>query len=319
MTLKLRAPAIALAAVVFLTAPTAMAQEFPSKPVVIVVGPGPDAMPRLFGHKLTEMWGQPVVVEPQPGGGGIMAMRTVTRAAPDGHAMLLTTGSYTINEVIRPNFPLSLARDFSPAALIGTLSFMLLVHPSVPAQSLQELLKLAREKPGQLNCASSGVGTTAHLGCEMLSHYGGVKILHVPYKGVAPALNDMLAGRAHVMFSVPTAIAHVQSGALRALAVTGPRRLSTLPDVPTVAEAGLPDLTFSSWNGLHLPANTPKAVVAKINADVAKVRGMPDVQKRMQELGFTPEGGDPESFTQFVSADIERWRKAGKDTRVQVE
>lgn len=295
------------------------AQDYPSKPVFIVLGPGPDAMPRIYGQKLTEIWGHQVLVDPQPAGGGMVATRTVARAEPDGHSMLLTTGSYTINEVLRPAFPFSLIRDFAPAAQIGTLPFLLLVHPSVPATSLQELLKLAGEKPGQLNCASSGVGTTAHLGCEMLNKYGKVNIVHVPYKGVAPAQVDLLANRVQMTFSVPTAIAHVQSGALRAIAVTGPKRLPALPDVPTVAEAGLADLQFTSWNGLHVPAGTPQAVIAKINADVAKVRAMPDIQKRMQDLGFTPEGGSPGDFGVFVKADLERWKKVVQDTGVKVE
>ncbi|HET9904105.1 MAG TPA: tripartite tricarboxylate transporter substrate binding protein [Xanthobacteraceae bacterium] len=308
-----------LAAVVLAGAGTLSAQNFPERPVFIVLGPGPDAMPRLYGHKLTEIWGQQVLVEPQPAGGGMVATRSVARAEPDGHTMLLTTGSYTINEVLRPSFPFSLVRDFAPVAQIGSLSFMLLVHPSVPANSLADLLKLAREKPGALNCASSGVGTTAHLGCEMLRHYGKVDIVHVPYKGVAPALQDLLAGRVQMTFSVPTAVTHVKSGALKALAVTGAKRLATLPDVPTVREAGLADLEFSSWNGLHARVGTPAAIIAKINTDVAKVRAMPDIQQRMQDLGFTPEGGSPEDFGAFVKADIARWQRIVKDTGVKVE
>lgn len=296
-----------------------VAQEFPSRPVVIVVGPGPDAMPRLFGHKLSEMWGQQVVVDRQPAGGGMAAMRAVAKGSADGHAMLLTTGSYTINEVLRPSFPFSLIRDFAPAAQIGTLPFMLLVHPSVPAKTLPELIKYAEEKPGELNCASSGVGTTAHLGCEMLARYTKAKIVHVPYKGVGPALVDLLAGRVQMTFSVPTAIQHVRSGELRAVAVTGPKRLATLPDVQTVAEAGVPNLEFTSWNGLHVPAGTPPDAIAKIAADVGKVRAMPDIQQRMGELGFTPEGGTAQDFGAFVQADLDRWKRVVKDTNVKVD
>lgn len=317
MTSMLRLLATMLAACALATA--AVAQDFPSRPVMIVVGPGPDAMPRLFGHKLSEMWGQQVVVDRQPAGGGMAAMYAVSKANADGHAALLTTGSYTINEVLRPAFPFKLLRDFAPAAQIGTLPFMLVVHPSVQAHSLQDLVKLAREKPGQLNCASSGVGTTAHLGCEMLTHYTGTKILHVPYKGVGPALVDLLAGRVHMTFSVPTAIQHVRDGTLRAIAVTGPKRLGTLPDVPTVAEAGVPDLEFTSWNGLHVRAGTPSAVIEKIATDVGKVRAMPDIQQRMQELGFTPEGGSAQDFGAFVKTDLARWQRVVKDTHVKVE
>jgi tripartite-type tricarboxylate transporter receptor subunit TctC len=295
------------------------AEDYPSRPVFIVLGPGPDAMPRLFGNKLSQMWGQQVLVDPQPAGGGIVATRTVARAAADGYTMLLTTGSYTINEVLRPSFPFSLTRDFAPAAEIGTLSFILLANKSLPVNSLADLIKLAKEKPGQLNCASSGVGTTAHLGCEMLNRYAGVNIVHVPYKGVGPAMVDLLGGRVQIFFSVPTAAAQVQSGEVKALAVTGKKRLSILPDVPTVAEAGVPDLEFFSWNGIHLPAGTPAAIVAKINTDFGKVRAMPDIRERMQQLGFTPEGGSAEEFGAFVKADIARWRKVVHDTGVKVE
>ncbi len=319
MTWALRAAlAASLIASGSLSGPTS-AQEFPQRPVVIVVGPGPAAMPRLYGHKLSEMWGQQVVVDRQPAGGGMAAMYAVSKGNPDGHAMLLTTGSYTINEVLRPAFPFKLLRDFTPAAQIGTLPFMLLVHPSVQAHTLQDLIKLAQEKPGQLNCASSGVGTTAHLGCEMLAHYTGAKILHVPYKGVGPALVDLLAGRVHMTFSVPTAIQNVRDGSLRAIVVTGPKRLSTLPEVPTVAEAGVPNLEFTSWNGLHVRAGTPPAVIEKIAADVGKVRAMPDIRQRMQELGFTPEGGSPQDFGTFVQTDLDRWNRVVKDTHVKVE
>ncbi|MBX6424928.1 MAG: tripartite tricarboxylate transporter substrate binding protein [Variibacter sp.] len=295
------------------------AQDFPGRPVFIVLGPGPDAMPRIFGHKLSEIWKQQVLVDPQPAGGGIVATRNVARAAPDGHTMLLTTGSYTINEVLRPSFPFSLTRDFVPAAQIGTLSFILVAHPALPANSLRELIQLAKEKPGELNCASSGTGTTAHLGCEMLNRYGGVNIVHVPYKGIGPALVDVIAGRVQISFAVPTAIAQVRSGEVKALAVTGAKRMAALPEVPTVAEAGLPDLQFFSWNGIHLPVGTPPAIVAKINADFGKVREMPDVQERMQALGFTPEGGTAEEFGEFVKADIARWRKVVQDTGVKIE
>jgi tripartite-type tricarboxylate transporter receptor subunit TctC len=315
-------PRIALAASFALAAlgvGAVKAQDFPSKPVFIVLGPGPDAMPRIFGNKLSEIWGQQVLVDPQPAGGGIVATRSVARAAPDGHMMLLTTGSYTINEVLRPSFPFSLTRDFVPAAEIGTLSFILVANKDLPANSLADLIKLAKEKPGQLNCASSGVGTTAHLGCEMLNRYAGVNIVHVPYKGVGPAMVDLIGGRVQIFFSVPTAAEQVKSGEVKALAVTGAKRLSNLPNVPTVAEAGLKDLEFFSWNGIHLPAGTPAAIVGKINADFGKVRAMPDIQKRMQELGFTPEGGTAEEFGEFVKADIARWRKVVKDTGVKVE
>jgi tripartite-type tricarboxylate transporter receptor subunit TctC len=297
----------------------ARAQDYPTRPVFIVVGPGPDTMARLFGQKLSEAWGQQVLVDPQPAGGGVVAMRAVARAQPDGHTMLLTTGSYTINEALRPNLPVLLLRDFEPVAEIGALSFILVTNPALPIKSLDDLVKAARAQPGKLNCASSGVGTTAHLGCEMLNRFANVDVLHVPYKGVGPALVDLLGGRVEITFAVPTIIEQVKSGQVRALAVTGPKRLSGLPDVPTVAEAGFAELEFGSWNGLHVPVGTPKPIVAKINSAIAGARDLPDIRQRMTELGFTPEGGSPEQFGEFVKLDLARWQKVVKETGVKVE
>jgi tripartite-type tricarboxylate transporter receptor subunit TctC len=317
LLLRLLGPTLILAA--GLTVAPACAQDFPTKPVFIVVGPGPDAMARIYGQKLTEAWKQQVLVDPQPSGGGMAAMRTVARADPDGHSMLLTTGSYTINEALRPNLPVLLLRDFEPVALIGTLSFVLITNPALPYKSLDDVVKAARAAPGKLNCASSGVGTTAHLGCEMLNNVAKVDIVHVPYKGVGPALTDLLGGRIEITFSVPTIIEQVKAGQVRALAVTGQKRLPGLPDVPTVAEAGFADLTFASWNGLHVPSGTPKPIVAKINAAVAKARDLPDIRQRMTDLGFTPEGGTPEEFGEFVKRDHARWSKVVKDTGVKLD
>jgi tripartite-type tricarboxylate transporter receptor subunit TctC len=319
MSRLLASPALALIIAGASCVLPARAQDYPTRPVFIVVGPGPDTMARLFGQKLSEAWGQQVLVDPQPAGGGVVAMRAVARAQPDGHTMLLTTGSYTINEALRPNLPVLLLRDFEPVAEIGALSFILVTNPALPIKSLDDLVKAARAQPGKLNCASSGVGTTAHLGCEMLNRFANVDVLHVPYKGVGPALVDLLGGRVEITFAVPTIIEQVKSGQVRALAVTGPKRLSGLPDVPTVAEAGFAELEFGSWNGLHVPVGTPKPIVAKINSAIAGARDLPDIRQRMTELGFTPEGGSPEQFGEFVKLDLARWQKVVKETGVKVE
>jgi tripartite-type tricarboxylate transporter receptor subunit TctC len=319
MSRLLASPALALIIAGASCVLPARAQDYPTRPVFIVVGPGPDTMARLFGQKLSEAWGQQVLVDPQPAGGGVVAMRAVARAQPDGHTMLLTTGSYTINEALRPNLPVLLMRDFEPVAEIGALSFILVTNPALPIKSLDDLVKAARAQPGKLNCASSGVGTTAHLGCEMLNRFANVDVLHVPYKGVGPALVDLLGGRVEITFAVPTIIEQVKSGQVRALAVTGPKRLSGLPDVPTVAEAGFAELEFGSWNGLHVPVGTPKPIVAKINSAIAGARDLPDIRQRMTELGFTPEGGSPEQFGEFVKLDLARWQKVVKETGVKVE
>ena len=308
-----------LAIACMLGADAARAQDYPTRPVFIVVGPGPDAMARLFGQKLTEAFGQQVLVDIQATAGGVVAARTVAKAAPDGHTMLLSTGVYSIMEVTRRDLPFSFLRDFEPVAEIGSLSFVLLASPSLGVSSLADLIALARKRPGEINCASSGVGTTAHLGCERLRQAANIDIVHVPYKGAPAALVDLLGGRVHVTFSVPTAAAHVKSGELRALAVTGNQRIAALPDVPTVAEAGLPDLEFGSWNGLHVPTGTPKPIIDKLNGAVAKARNLADVQTRMRDVGLEPEGGTPAEFGEFVRRDVERWGRIVKETGVKVE
>ena len=298
---------------------TTRAQDYPSKPIFFVVGPGPDALARLIGQKLTAAWGQQVLIDIQPTAGGVVAARNVAKAAPDGHTMLLTTGSYTIMQALRPELQINLLRDFEPVAQIGSLSFLLLAKGTLPVKSLDDLIKLARAKPGQINCASSGVGTTAHLGCEMLKKFANIDIVHVPYKGAGPALTDLIGGYVDIFFSVPTAVPQVKAGDVRALAVTGARRLAVLPEVPTVAESGLPDLTFGSWNGVHVPAATPKPIIAKLNAEIGKARNQPDIQQRMIDFGFTPEGGAPEEFGDFVKRDLAGWTKIVKETGVKVE
>ncbi|MFL6934992.1 MAG: Bug family tripartite tricarboxylate transporter substrate binding protein [Xanthobacteraceae bacterium] len=308
-----------LAIACMLGADAARAQDYPTRPVFIVVGPGPDAMARLFGQKLTEAFGQQVLVDIQATAGGVVAARTVAKAAPDGHTMLLSTGVYSIMEVTRRDLPFSFLRDFEPVAEIGSLSFVLLASPSLGVSSLADLIALARKRPGEINCASSGVGTTAHLGCERLRQAANIDIVHVPYKGAPAALVDLLGGRVHVTFSVPTAAAHVKSGELRALAVTGSQRIAALPDVPTVAEAGLPDLEFGSWNGLHVPTGTPKPIIDKLNGAVAKARNLADVQTRMRDVGLEPEGGTPAEFGEFVRRDVERWGRIVKETGVKME
>jgi tripartite-type tricarboxylate transporter receptor subunit TctC len=300
-------------------AAAAQAQEFPSKPIFIVVGPGPDTVARLLAQKMTEDWGQQVLIDPQPAAGGMVAARSVAKATPDGYTLLLTTGSYSINEMLRPQQSAKLMSDFAPVIGIASLPFIILVPPSLPVKSMADLVELARGKPGEINCASSGVGTTAHLGCVLLNSTAKIDTVHVPYKGAAPVLTDLMTSRVQITFAVPTAVEYVTSGQLRALAVTGPKRLAALPDVPTVAEAGLADLQFTSWNGVHAPAGTPKAVIDRLNAELDKICALPDFQKRLVELGFAPEGGSADAFGSFVKADLARWEKVVRETGVKLE
>ena len=293
---------------------------YPTKPIRFIVGPGPDVLARLVGQKVTESWGQQVVVDQRPGAGGIIAADTVAKSQPDGYTLLLTTGAYTINATLYPKLPYNLERDLAPVSLLATIPFIVIVTPSVPAKSMQELVQLARAKPGQLNCAHSGPGTTAHLGCEMLKSSARVDIVPVSYKGTIPAIVDVISGQSQFMFAVMQGgLPHVQAGKLRALAITGRRRSPALPDVPTIAEAGFGGADFISWNGVHVRAGTPAAIVEKLNGELNRVLKLPDIHEKMVGLGLDGAGGSTDQFGAFVREDIVRWAKVIRDANVRVE
>jgi tripartite-type tricarboxylate transporter receptor subunit TctC len=318
MTYLLRLAVLVLAAAAL--AGVALAQNYPSKPIRFIVGPGPDVLARMIGQRLTDSWGQQVVVDQRPGAGGIIAADTVSKSIPDGYTLLLTTGAYTINATLYPKLPYDLERDLAPVSLLATISFLVIVNPALPAKTMQELIQLATAKPGSLNCAHSGPGTTAHLGCEMLKNSAHINIVPVPYKGTIPAIIDVIGGQAQLMFAVMQGgLPYVQSGKLRALAVTGARRSAALPDVPTITEAGVPGADFISWNGVHVPARTPRATITKLNAEFDRLLKLPEVRERMQTLGLDPVGGTPEAFAAFVKADIARWAKVIKESGIRVE
>lgn len=320
MTSLFRIAVLGLIAGVTVPTGAALAQNYPAKPIRFIVGPGPDVLARMIGQKLTDSWGQQVVVDQRPGAGGIIAADTVSKSIPDGYTLLLTTGAYTINATLYPKLPYDLERDLAPVSLLASISFLVIVPPSLPAKNMRELVQLAKAKPGSLNCAHSGPGTTAHLGCEMLKSSARIDIVPVPYKGTVPAIIDVISGQAQLMFAVMQGgLPHVQAGKLRALAVTGSKRSAALPDVPTITEAGFPGADFITWNGVHVPAKTPKATVAKLNAELDRLLKLADVRERMQTLGLDPVGGTPEAFAAFVKADIARWAKVIKESGVRAE
>jgi tripartite-type tricarboxylate transporter receptor subunit TctC len=295
------------------------AQTYPTKPIRIFVGAGPDLVARVIGQKFTEAFGQQVVVEQLPGAGGLIAGQTVLKSRPDGYTLLFSTATYVALQAYRPDTTFNLARDFAPVGKIGEGPAVLYAHPSLGVKTLADLLKLAKERPGELNCGSTGPGTQAHLGCEMLRLYGNIDIVHVPYNGMGPALVDMLAGRTQLLFGFLVSMPYVTSGKLVALAVTGPKRVSKAPQLPTTAEAGLPQLEYTTWYGLDAPKGTPQPIIDRLNAELVKALADPRVKEKIQSIGFEAESDTPEEFGQFVESELGKWQKIVKETGVKPE
>ncbi|MGZ5092721.1 MAG: tripartite tricarboxylate transporter substrate binding protein [Burkholderiales bacterium] len=298
----------------------ANSQEYPTRPLRVIVGPGPDIVARIFGQRFTESWGHQTLVETRPGGGGTVAAETVAKALPDGYTLLLASAAYTINAVLQPG-PVDLMRDFSPVAFAASSPFLLLVHPSVPARSTQELVALAKAKPAQLNYASSGNGTPPHLAGELFKSLAHVNIIHIPYKNAAPAIVDTISGQVHMMFAIlPLGLPHAQSGKVRALGVTALKRSALVPELPTLAEAGLNGYEVIGWNGFLAPAATPKAVVSKINSEVTRSLKQSDVPQRLAAVGYEPASENtPEQFAAYIKAEIQKWAKVVKESGAKAD
>jgi tripartite-type tricarboxylate transporter receptor subunit TctC len=314
---SLAATAFILAAV---QAPTAPAQEYPSKPIRFFVGPGPDVLARLIGQKLTEAWGHQVVVDRRPAAGGVVAADTVAKAPPDGYTLLLSTASYTVSASLYPKLPYDFVKDLAPVSLLASLPFLLVAHPSVPAGNTRELIQLARAHPGQLNYASSGNGTTAHLAGEMLKNMARVSIVHVPYKGTTEGVTDLIGGQVHLMFAIiQSSLPYVKSGKLKALGISSVKPSAAAPGVPSMAESGLPGYEFISWNGVHVPAGTPKPIVTKLHGELIKALAQADIKERMFNLGMEPAGNTPEEFAVLVRNDIAKWGKVIRESGVKAD
>lgn len=316
--LILLAGSLCLALVDAGTSPAA-AQAYPSRPVKIVVpytpgGPA-DILARIVGFQLSEDWRQPVIVENRPGASGMIGAAFVAKASPDGYTLLLSNMSDTINVTLQPSVPYDLLRDLKPITPIAATSFLLVVDPALKVSSVAELIALARAEPGKLAFASSGSGSASHLGGEMMKSMAGIDMLHVPYKGQAPATNDVLAGRVAITFTnAMVGLPFVQSGKLRALAVSPAQRISVAPDVPTVAESGLPGFDVAPWFGLHAPGDTPDAIVSHIAAEVARVLKMPAIVERLKAMGADPLPETPQAFDARVRADVEKWGRIVKSS-----
>jgi len=300
--------------------PAGAAAKFPGKPIRFVLGPSPDLLPRLVGQKLSEIWGQQVIVDPRPAANGLVAAEAVAKSTPDGYSWLLSTGTFVVDNCLNANLPYHLMRDFAPVTLMATLPFVLVVHPSVPATSVAELINVARARPGQLNYASTGNGSTAHLATEMFKNMAGVDLVHVPYKSVPAALIDVAGSQVQVMFAAAQAgLPQVRSGRLRALAVSGPKRSLAAPEIPSVAESGLPGFEVVGWNGVHVPAQTPRPLIDQLNRDIVGVLKLPDVNERMVASGFDPAATTVAGFDEFVRANYARYAKIIKDAGIRAE
>ena len=299
-------------------------ETYPTKTVRVIIGLAPgggtDIQARLFAQKLSENFGRTFVVENRTGAGGTVAYAQAAKAAPDGYTLLGITSGYTITPSVYARLPYDPLKDFAPISLVVQAPFLLLTHPSLPVKSVKELLALARTKPGTLDCASAGYGSSTHMAFELFKALAGVKITHIPYKGTGPALVDVMAGQVHMIFgNVLSTMSSVKSGRLRALAVTTAQRSRVLPDLPTIAEAGVPGYENSTWFGLLAPAGTPAAVLGRLNAELVKISQSPDIVERLAPDGGEPVGSTPEQLGRHLASEITRWRKVVKDAGMKVE
>ena len=295
----------------------AWGETYPTKPVRMIVAFAPggiaDFAARSVSGRLAEALGVPVVVENRAGAGGVIGAELVAKSAPDGHTLLVTSISHTINPSVTRNLPFDTQRDFAPVMLIADAPNILVLHPSVQATSLAELIGLANKKPGELNYASSGVGTSTHLCGELFKAMTGVQLQHVPYKGGGPAVADLLGGQVQLMFAtLPTVLEHVRAGRLRAIGVTGAQRFAGAAEIPTIAEAGLAGYEVSGWSGLFAPARTPRAAVERLAAETAKILADPALKERFLAQGAEPAVKMPDEFAAFVDAELRKWRKVAE-------
>ena len=315
-----------LAGTFFLAAAsTAFAQGYPAKPIRIIVpfapGGATDILARAIGQKMTEGLGQPVIVDNRPGAGGNIGSDVVAKAQPDGYTLLMGgVGPNAINATLYPKLPYDAANDFAAVAHVANVTNLLVVHPSVPAKSVKELIAIAKARPGKLTHASSSPGSAGHLAGEMMKIMAGIDMVTVNYKGSAPALVDLISGQVDLMFdNMPPSLPHIKSGKLKALAVSGGERTSVFPDLPTIAESGLPGFDAGSWFGILAPAGTPPAIVNRLNAVIVKSLTSPELRERLSSQGAAPVGGTPEQFGRHIRAEIAKWAKVIKAANVKLD
>jgi len=313
---RLAALAFALAFAV-IAAPHGRADDYPSKPIRLIIGfpPGSaaDITARLVGDSMSKTLGQQIIVEARTGAGSSLAAEAVARSPADGYTLFIGTSSNVTNAAVNPKLRFDFAKDFAPVTALTGLPLILAVHPTLGVSSFQELIALARSRPGELTYASVGVGTVPHLACELIAVRTNVKLVHVPYQGSPPAVTDLLAARVSMMLGVAsTMLPHIEAGKIKALATGSAKRPHAAPNLPTIAEAGLPDFETSVWFGLVAPAGTPRLVVDKLAAAANKALKDNDVVEKLRRQGFEPLGGSPDEFAQFIQRELVKWSAAAR-------
>jgi tripartite-type tricarboxylate transporter receptor subunit TctC len=308
-----------------LVAANAFAQAYPSKPIRLIVpfppGGGNDVIARIVGQKLTERFGQPVVIDNRAGSNGIVGLQALMQAAPDGYTIGVgAAGPLAVNPSLYERLPYNSLKDFSPITNMVNFPLLLVTHPGLPAKNVRELIVEAKAKPGRLFYASPGSGNSGHLAGELFNSLAGVQITHVPYKGQGPAVTDLLGGQVQMLFSsIPSVLPFVQQGRLNGLAVGSAKRLAALPNIPTIAESGVPGYEAYSWVGMIAPANTPKDIVNLLNREIVEILKQKDVEDKLNQQGAIPVGDTAEQFGEYISAEIKKWGAVVKSANIKVE
>lgn len=297
---------------------------YPAKPIKLILpfppGGGTDILGRIISERMATDLGQPVVIENRGGAGGNVGAEAAARSAPDGYTIVLVAPSLAISPSLYSKLNYDPVKDFAPISLVGTVPNVMVTNPDVPARNLAEFIALAKSKPGGLNFGSGGPGTSNHLAGELFNLEAGVKLVHVPYKGVNLAMNDVIAGQVQlVVIGLPAALPFIKAGRLRALAVIAPQRLPALPDVPTAAEAGLPNYEVTTWYGVLAPAGTPKPIVTKLNAELVRLMHAPDLQERFAATGTVPRTTTPEEFADFIKQEMAKWGKVVREAGLKAD
>ena len=305
--------------------PAALAQNYPTRPIRIIAqfqpGTSTDILARVIGGKLTEVWGQQVVIDNRPGAGGVVGTELGAKAAPDGYTLTMAVSSaFGINPTLYAKLPYDAIRDFAPIANIALTPQTLVAFPAYEAKSVKELVSLAKGKPGQVNYASLGSGSTSHLTMEMFRSAAGIRLNHIPYKGSPAAHAELFSGQIPVMFdAIPAVLPHVKSGRLRGLGIATLKRSPYLPEVPTIAEAGFPGFEAVGWIGIAAPARTPAPVLDRLNAEIVRILGTPEMKDRLATLAFTPVGDTREQFARFIKSEIAKWGRAVRESGAKAE